>query len=78
MEPLLRFENVSKHYPNGVHALKGVSFEMAEGEFISVIGPSCAPSTASSPSAAAPSGWTARRFPPSGGRLCGSCGARWA
>ena len=30
MEPLLRFENVSKHYPNGVHALKGVSFEMAE------------------------------------------------
>ena len=40
MEPLLRFENVSKHYPNGVHALKGVSFEMAEGEFISVIGPS--------------------------------------
>ena len=40
MEPILRFENVSKHYPNGVHALKGVSFEMAEGEFISVIGPS--------------------------------------
>lgn len=32
MEPLLRFENVSKHYPNGVHALKGVSFEMAEGQ----------------------------------------------
>ena len=40
MEPILRFENVSKHYPNGVHALKGVSFEVAEGEFISVIGPS--------------------------------------
>ena len=37
--------------------------------------PSCAPSTATSPSAAAPSGWTARRFPPSGERLCGSCGA---
>ena len=83
MEPLLRFENVSKHYPNGVHALKGVSFEMAEGEFISVIGPSGSGKStllraASSPSAAAPSGWTARRFPPSGGRLCGSCGARWA
>jgi len=40
MEPILKFEHVSKHYPNGVHALKDVSFEMAEGEFISVIGPS--------------------------------------
>ena len=40
MEPILRFENVSKHYPNGVHALKGVSFAVAEGEFISVIGSS--------------------------------------
>lgn len=40
MEPILRFDNVSKHYPNGVHALKGVYFTVAEGEFISVIGPS--------------------------------------
>lgn len=40
MEPILKFEHVSKHYPNGVHALQGVSFEVAEGEFISVIGPS--------------------------------------
>ena len=40
MEPILRFDNVSKHYPNGVHALKGVSFQVCEGEFISVIGPS--------------------------------------
>lgn len=40
MEPILRFDNVSKHYPNGVHALKGVSFTVAQGEFISVIGPS--------------------------------------
>lgn len=40
MEPILKFEHVSKHYPNGVHALRGVSFEVAEGEFISVIGPS--------------------------------------
>ena len=40
MEPILKFENVSKHYPNGVHALKGVSFEIREGEFVSVIGPS--------------------------------------
>ena len=40
MEPILKFEHVSKHYPNGVHALRGVSFEVAEGGFISVIGPS--------------------------------------
>lgn len=40
MKPILRFERVSKDYPNGVHALKEVSFEMREGEFISVIGPS--------------------------------------
>ena len=40
MEPILKFDNVSKHYPNGVHALKGVSFEVCEGEFVSVIGPS--------------------------------------
>ena len=40
MEPLLQFDHVSKRYPNGVHALKDVSFQMAEGEFISVIGPS--------------------------------------
>ena len=40
MEPILKFDNVSKRYPNGVHALKGVSFEVCEGEFISVIGPS--------------------------------------
>ena len=40
MKPILRFERVSKDYPNGVHALKEVSFEVREGEFISVIGPS--------------------------------------
>ena len=40
MRSILKFEQVSKEYPNGVHALKGVSFEVAEGEFISVIGPS--------------------------------------
>ena len=40
MEPILKFDNVSKHYPNGVHALKGVSFTVREGEFVSVIGPS--------------------------------------
>ena len=40
MRPILRFEQVSKNYPNGVHALKNVSFEVREGEFISIIGPS--------------------------------------
>ena len=40
MEPILQFDHVSKHYPNGVHALKEVSFTVGEGEFISVIGPS--------------------------------------
>lgn len=40
MEPILKFEGVSKHYPNGVHALKDVSLKVMEGEFISVIGPS--------------------------------------
>ena len=40
MEQLLKFDHVSKHYPNGVHALKDVSFTVNEGEFISVIGPS--------------------------------------
>lgn len=40
METLLRFDNVSKRYANGVHALNGVSFDVNEGEFISVIGPS--------------------------------------
>ena len=40
MAALLRFDNVSKQYPNGVHALNGVSFTVGEGEFISVIGPS--------------------------------------
>ena len=40
MEPFLQFENVTKNYPNGVHALQGVDFTVSEGEFISVIGPS--------------------------------------
>ena len=39
MEALLRFDNGSKQYPNGVHALNGVSFTVGEGEFISVMAP---------------------------------------
>ena len=40
MEPILQFDNVTKNYPNGVHALQGISFTVQQGEFISVIGPS--------------------------------------
>ncbi|MBQ8300453.1 MAG: phosphonate ABC transporter ATP-binding protein [Clostridia bacterium] len=40
MGKILEFKNVCKDYPNGVHALKNISFSVDEGEFISVIGPS--------------------------------------
>ena len=40
MKTILKFDGVSKIYSNGVHALKNVSFEIKEGEFISIIGPS--------------------------------------
>jgi phosphonate transport system ATP-binding protein len=35
---LLRIEHLSKIYPNGTEALKDVSFEVADGEFLVVIG----------------------------------------
>ena len=35
---LLKVENLHKIYPNGTHALKGVSFEVNAGEFLIVIG----------------------------------------
>lgn len=40
MNPILSFQNVVKQYPNSVHALKGITFDVMPGEFISVIGPS--------------------------------------
>jgi phosphonate transport system ATP-binding protein len=40
MTPILKVDNVNKRYPNGVQALKGVSFEVAKGEFVAIIGPS--------------------------------------
>lgn len=40
MKTILKFDKVSKHYPNGVHALREVTLEVAEGEFVSIIGPS--------------------------------------
>ncbi|MBN2387505.1 MAG: phosphonate ABC transporter ATP-binding protein [Anaerolineales bacterium] len=35
---MLRIENLTKVYPNGTQALKNVSFEVQEGEFLVVIG----------------------------------------
>jgi phosphonate transport system ATP-binding protein len=35
---MLKVENLRKVYPNGTVALKNVSFEVAEGEFLAVIG----------------------------------------
>lgn len=40
MKPILVFDKVCKEYPNGTKALKNVSFQVHEGEFVSVIGPS--------------------------------------
>jgi putative ABC transport system ATP-binding protein len=36
----LRLDDVSKEYPGGVHALRGVSVEIGEGERVAVVGPS--------------------------------------
>ena len=38
MSSILSIKNLSKVYPNGVHALKGVSFEVKKGEFLVIIG----------------------------------------
>jgi len=38
MNALLEVKNLHKIYSNGTHALRGVSFEMKEGEFIAIIG----------------------------------------
>lgn len=35
---MVKFINVSKTYPNGVKALKNISFEIEEGEFVAIIG----------------------------------------
>ena len=37
-KPMLRVENLTKVYPNGTQALKNVSFEVADGEFLVIIG----------------------------------------
>lgn len=35
---MIKFVNVSKTYPNGVEALKNISLEIYEGEFVAIIG----------------------------------------
>lgn len=35
---MIKFENVTKRYPNGVTALKNVNLEIEQGEFIAIIG----------------------------------------
>jgi len=38
--PNLYIENANKHYPSGVHAVKDLSMEIIEGEFMVFVGPS--------------------------------------
>ncbi|WP_371655945.1 MULTISPECIES: ABC transporter ATP-binding protein [unclassified Streptomyces] len=37
---MIRFERVSKVYPDGTSAVDGLSFEVAEGELVTLVGPS--------------------------------------
>ena len=37
---MLEIKNLQKKFRNGAHALKGVSFKVKKGEFISILGPS--------------------------------------
>lgn len=44
--PALTFKNVSMTFPDGTHAVDDVSFDVASGEFVTVVGPSgCGKST---------------------------------
>ena len=38
MEQILQINDIQKIYPNGTHALRGVSFDVKKGEFLVVIG----------------------------------------
>lgn len=35
---MIKFDKVNKYYPNGLHALKNISLEIEQGEFIAIIG----------------------------------------
>lgn len=37
---MVQFIDVKKTYPNGTEALKGISFDIADGEFVFLVGPS--------------------------------------
>ncbi|MER5732956.1 ATP-binding cassette domain-containing protein [Streptomyces sp. NPDC002138] len=37
---MIRFEHVTKRYPDGTTAVEGLSFEVAEGELVTLVGPS--------------------------------------
>ena len=35
---MIKFDKVNKVYPNGLHALKNISLEINQGEFVAIIG----------------------------------------
>lgn len=35
---MIKFDNVNKIYPNGLHALKNINLEIQQGEFVAIIG----------------------------------------
>lgn len=35
---MIKFDNVNKVYPNGLHALKNINLEIKQGEFVAIIG----------------------------------------
>jgi osmoprotectant transport system ATP-binding protein len=37
---MIKFESVTKIYPNGTKAVKDVNFEVGKGEFCILVGPS--------------------------------------
>ena len=37
---MIRLTDVIKEYPNGTHALNGLSMEIQDGEFVFMVGPS--------------------------------------
>ena len=42
---MIRFQRVERHFPNGQKALDNISFEVKEGQFVLLTGPSGAGKT---------------------------------